>query len=54
VAELKGSQFAEEIITIGGHFDSWDVNLGALDDGAGIELNGAATGATATGGAAGA
>ena len=36
VAELKGSQFPEEIITIGGHLDSWDVNEGAHDDGAGI------------------
>ena len=36
VAELKGTQFPEEIITIGGHLDSWDVNEGAHDDGAGI------------------
>jgi len=36
VAELKGSQFPDEIITIGGHLDSWDVNEGAHDDGAGI------------------
>ncbi|MEI7588717.1 MAG: M20/M25/M40 family metallo-hydrolase [Chitinophagia bacterium] len=36
VAELKGSEFPDEIITIGGHLDSWDVNEGAHDDGAGI------------------
>ena len=36
VAELVGSQFPDEIITIGGHLDSWDVNEGAHDDGAGI------------------
>jgi hypothetical protein len=36
VAELKGSQFPDQIITIGGHLDSWDVNEGAHDDGAGI------------------
>ena len=36
VAELKGSEFPEEIITVGGHLDSWDVNEGAHDDGAGI------------------
>ena len=36
VAELIGSQFPDEIITIGGHLDSWDVNEGAHDDGAGI------------------
>jgi carboxypeptidase Q len=36
VAELKGSEFPDQIITIGGHLDSWDVNEGAHDDGAGI------------------
>ena len=36
VAEIKGSTFLNEIITIGGHLDSWDVNEGAHDDGAGI------------------
>ncbi|MGI9138585.1 MAG: M20/M25/M40 family metallo-hydrolase, partial [Sediminibacterium sp.] len=36
VAELKGTVHPEEIITIGGHLDSWDVNEGAHDDGAGI------------------
>ena len=36
VAELVGSEKPEEIITIGGHLDSWDVNEGAHDDGAGI------------------
>ena len=36
VAELKGTEHPEEIITIGGHLDSWDVNEGAHDDGAGV------------------
>ena len=36
VAELKGAEFPNEIITIGGHLDSWDVNEGAHDDGTGI------------------
>ena len=36
IAEIKGSEFPEEIITIGGHLDSWDVGEGAHDDGAGI------------------
>jgi hypothetical protein len=36
IAELKGSELSGEIITIGGHLDSWDVNEGAHDDGAGI------------------
>jgi carboxypeptidase Q len=36
VAELTGSEFPDEFITVGGHLDSWDVNEGAHDDGAGI------------------
>jgi len=35
VGELKGSEFPNEIITVGGHLDSWDVGEGAHDDGAG-------------------
>ena len=36
IAELKGSEFPNEFITIGGHLDSWDVAEGAHDDGTGI------------------
>ena len=36
IGELKGTEFPDEIITIGGHLDSWDVNEGAHDDGAGV------------------
>lgn len=36
IGELKGTQYPNEIITVGGHLDSWDVNEGAHDDGAGI------------------
>lgn len=36
IGELKGSRFPDEIITVGGHLDSWDVNEGAHDDGAGV------------------
>jgi hypothetical protein len=36
VAEIKGTEFPNEIITIGGHLDSWDVNEGAHDDGTGV------------------
>ena len=36
IGEIKGSEFPDEIITIGGHLDSWDVGEGAHDDGAGI------------------
>ncbi len=35
IGELIGSEFPEEIITIGGHLDSWDPGEGAHDDGAG-------------------
>ena len=35
IGELKGSEFPNEIITVGGHLDSWDVGEGAHDDGAG-------------------
>jgi hypothetical protein len=30
---LTGSEFPNEIITIGGHLDSWDPAEGAHDDG---------------------
>lgn len=36
IAEIRGSEHPEEIITVGGHLDSWDVNEGASDDGTGI------------------
>ena len=35
VGEIKGSEFPEEIITVGGHLDSWDLAEGAHDDGTG-------------------
>ena len=35
IGELTGSEFPNEIITIGGHLDSWDAGEGAHDDGAG-------------------
>lgn len=35
IGELKGIEFPDEIITIGGHLDSWDNCEGAHDDGAG-------------------
>ena len=35
IGEWKGTEFPEQIITIGGHLDSWDPAEGAHDDGAG-------------------
>ena len=35
IAEIKGTEFPEEIIVVGGHLDSWDKGVGAHDDGAG-------------------
>ena len=36
IGEIKGSNFPNEIIVVGGHLDSWDLGDGAHDDGAGI------------------
>jgi carboxypeptidase Q len=36
IGELRGSESATEIITVGGHLDSWDLAEGAQDDGAGV------------------
>ncbi len=36
IGELKGTEFPDQYITIGGHLDSWDVNEGASDDGTGV------------------
>ena len=35
IGELRGSTYPDEIITVGGHLDSWDNCEGAHDDGAG-------------------
>ncbi|MEO6548853.1 MAG: M20/M25/M40 family metallo-hydrolase [Ferruginibacter sp.] len=35
IGEIKGTENAAEIITVGGHLDSWDLAEGAQDDGAG-------------------
>ncbi|HUR56423.1 MAG TPA: M20/M25/M40 family metallo-hydrolase [Opitutaceae bacterium] len=36
IGEIRGSEFPEEIILVGGHLDSWDIAPGAHDDGAGV------------------
>jgi carboxypeptidase Q len=35
IGEIKGSEYPDEIIAIGGHLDSWDLAQGAHDDGTG-------------------
>jgi len=35
IGELRGSKKPGEIITVGGHLDSWDIGEGAHDDGSG-------------------
>ena len=36
IGEIKGSEFPNEYITVGGHLDSWDLGKGASDDGTGV------------------
>lgn len=35
VGEITGRERPDEVVVLGGHFDSWDVGTGATDDGAG-------------------
>ena len=35
VAEIKGTEFPDQRVIIGGHLDSWDLGQGALDNGTG-------------------
>jgi carboxypeptidase Q len=36
IGEIRGSEFPNEYIVVGGHLDSWDVGEGAHDDGTGV------------------
>ena len=36
IGEIKGEEFPDEVILVGGHLDSWDIGEGAHDDGAGV------------------
>jgi hypothetical protein len=44
IGELPGTDLAEEIVLLGAHLDSWDLGVGALDDGAGVAIVSAAAG----------
>jgi carboxypeptidase Q len=35
IAEIKGTQYPEQVIVLGGHIDGWDIGEGAHDDGGG-------------------
>jgi carboxypeptidase Q len=42
IAEVPGTDLADEIVLISGHLDSWDLGRGAIDDGAGCAIASAA------------
>ncbi|GGA67505.1 peptidase M28 [Arenimonas soli] len=42
IGEIRGRDLPDEVVTIGGHLDSWDLGTGAIDDGAGIGITFAA------------
>jgi hypothetical protein len=38
IAEIPGSDLADEIVMLGGHIDSWHAGTGATDDGTGVAV----------------
>lgn len=36
IGEIRGSEFPDEVIVVGGHLDAWDLGDGSHDDGAGV------------------
>lgn len=40
--DIRGREKPEEVVVIGGHYDSWDNGLGAMDDGVGVAITMAA------------
>jgi hypothetical protein len=39
IGEIPGREKPEEIVVVGGHLDSWDLGMGAVDDGAGCGIS---------------
>ena len=42
IGEIRGRELPDEVVTMGGHLDSWDQGTGAIDDGAGVAITAAA------------
>lgn len=38
IADLKGSEFPDQIVIVSGHLDSWDLGTGAIDDASGVAV----------------
>src|SRR5262245_9699157 len=38
IADLKGSEFPDQVVIVSGHLDSWDLGTGALDDASGVAV----------------
>ena len=39
IGEIPGREKPGEIVVVGGHLDSWDLGMGAVDDGAGVGIS---------------